>query len=77
MSNRVQYTDLSEAEVIENIVHPLMDAAISLSYQNSDFVCENCLRTINTYKDIVSMFVEDDAEYEEFENEINSILNNE
>lgn len=76
MSNRVQYTDLSEEEVIENIVHPLMDAAISLAYQNSDFVCENCLRTINTYKDIVSMFVEDDAEYEEFEDERNSILNN-
>lgn len=77
MSDRVHYTDLSESEIIENIVHPLMDAAISLAYRNSDFVCEDCLRTINTYKDIISMFTEDDDEYEEFEKEINSILSKE
>ena len=76
MSNRDNFKDKSENEVLENIVNPLMDAAISLAYRNSDFICEDCFRTINTYKDIISMFVEDDQDYEEFEKEIYEILNN-
>lgn len=72
--NRVLYSDLSPEEVKNNIVDTITDRLITLAYNNTDFICSDCIGEIKFLKNLLSYFIEDDSEYNSIIDEINGIM---
>lgn len=49
----MKYTDLTPEEVRLNIIEPLADAVICIAHANSDFICTECLRTLEQLKNVL------------------------
>lgn len=71
--SRVYYKDLSSSE-LDNVRDNLIDKTLTLAYHNSDFVCDDCIETIEHNLNLISLLTKDDQTYEEIEQEIRCIL---
>lgn len=69
----MKYTDLSPDEIRLNIIEPLANTIISIAHANSDFVCTECLRTLERLEDVLGCL--DDEVASETVAEADDILN--
>lgn len=66
------YKDLSPEEFKDNVIETLSNACIDIAWDNSNFICEQCL---NTLRQIISVLgVLDDQVCQEVRQEVNRIL---
>ena len=66
------YKDLSPEEFKDNIIETLANACVDIAWDNSNFICEQCL---NTLRQIISVLgVLDDQVCQEVRQEVNRIL---
>lgn len=71
----MNYEDLTPDEFRSNITEPLADMCIDIAWDNSNFICEQCL---NTLRQIISVLgVLDDKVCEATRQEVNQILERE
>ena len=70
----MNYKDLSQAEFEDNIINEIADLCINIAWANTNFVCDECMRTLEKLKVILGCL--DDEIYEETINEVDNILNN-
>ena len=66
------YKDLSPEEFKDNVIETLANTCIDIAWDNSNFICEQCL---NTLRQIISVLgVLDDQVCQEVRQEVNRIL---
>ena len=66
------YKDLSPEEFKDNVIETLSNVCIDIAWDNSNFICEQCL---NTLRQIISVLgVLDDQVCQEVRQEVNRIL---
>ena len=66
------YKDLSPEEFKDNVIETLANTCIDIAWDNSNFICEQCL---NTLRQIISVLgVLDDQVCQEIRQEVNKIL---
>ena len=66
------YKDLSHEEFKDNVIEALANTCIDIAWDNSNFICEQCL---NTLRQIISVLgVLDDQVCQEVRQEVNRIL---
>ena len=66
------YKDLSPEEFKDNVIETLANTCIDIAWDNSNFICEQCL---NTLRQIISVLgVLDDQVCQEVRQEANQIL---
>lgn len=49
----MNYKDFTPEEIRENIIEPIADLMISLAHANSDFICTECLSTLDKLESIL------------------------
>lgn len=66
------YKDLSPEEFKDNVIETLANTCIDIAWDNSNFICEQCL---NTLRQIISVLgILDDQVSQEVRKEVNQIL---
>lgn len=66
------YKDLSPEEFKDNVIETLANTCIDIAWDNSNFICEQCL---NTLRQIISVLgALDDQVCQEVRQEVNQIL---
>lgn len=66
------YKDLSPEEFKDNVIEALANTCIDIAWDNSNFICEQCL---NTLRQIISVLgILDDQVCQEVRKEVNQIL---
>ena len=71
----MNYKELTDVEFKENVVEEIANICISIAWNNDEFVCTECLRTLEKLKMILGCL--DDEVYKETVEEVNGILNKE
>lgn len=68
----MKYTDLSPEEININITEQIADLMVCIAHANSDFVCMECLRTLDKLKSILGCL--DSGVAVKVQNEVSIIL---
>lgn len=69
MYKRVNIEDVSN----ETMKEDLIDLAINIAIHNDDFICSECIRTLEKILNLISLYTPDDEEYREIVEEVQEI----